>query len=194
MISRSLGAVRLPKLFAEAAVFWLNAALNRVSWRTRVSSDFLVKLLSVEGYHCYLPVKQKLVVTCSSKPYINGYVLFAQNFIAICRLYKSSWSSALWGRGFIAIYLSMDDSWSTACQNGFHGQLLLKFELVHGLPPARRTTSTTMHWGKNSFLWVSAPLCQSARGGRADRVSPKTIGAMGLCLPQSEKDTRPRGA
>ena len=77
---------------------------------------------------------------------------------------------------------------------GLHGQLLLNFEPVHGLPPARRTTSTTMYWGKNSFLWVSAPLCQSARGGRADRVSPKTIGAMGLCLPQSEKDMRPRGA
>ena len=97
---------------APFAVFWLNAALNRVSWRTRVSTDFLVKLLSVEGYHCYLPVKQNLVATCPSKPYVNGYVLFAQNFIAICRLYKSSWSSALWGRGFIAIYLSMDDSWS----------------------------------------------------------------------------------
>ena len=97
-------------------VFWLNAALNRVSWRTRDSTDFLVKLLSVEGYHCYLPVKQNLVATCSSKPYINGYVLFAQNFIAICRLYKSSWLSALWGRGFIAIYLSMDDSWSSSCQ------------------------------------------------------------------------------
>ena len=97
-------------------VFWLNAALNRVSWQTRDSTDFMFKFLSVEGHHCCLPVKQNLVATCSSKPYINGYVLFAQNFIAICRLYKSSWSSALWGRGFIAIYLSMDDSWSTSCQ------------------------------------------------------------------------------
>ena len=146
----------------------------------------------MEGYHCYLPVKQNLVATCPSKPYFNGHVLFAQNFIAICRLYKSSWSSALWGRGFIAIYLSMDDSWSTACQNGLHGQLLLNFEPVHGLPPARRMTSTTMSWRKTTrFLWVSSPRCPSARGGTADRVSPKTIGALGLCLPQSKKETRP---
>ena len=174
-------------------VFWLNAALNRVSWRTRDSGDFLSKLLSVEGYHCYLPVKQNLVATCSSKPYINGYVLFAQNFIAICRLYKSSWSSALWGRGFIAIYLSMDDSWSTACQNGLHGQLLLNFEPVHGLPPARRTTSTTMYWGKIiRFVGLCPAVPVGARWSRGSRFP--AIGAMGLCLPQSEKDMRPRGA
>ena len=121
-------------------------------------------------------------------------MLFAQNFIAICRFAKAR-GRLLVGEG--ASWLTTPPGESRGrllVKNKLHGQVLLNFEPLHGLPPARRTTSTTMYWGKNSFLWVSAPLCQSARGGRADRVSPKTIGAMGLCLPQSEKDTRPRGA
>ena len=76
---------------------------------------------------------------------------------------------------------------------GLHGQLLLNFEPVHGLPPARRTTSTTMYWGKIiRFVGLCPAVPVGARWSRGSRFP--AIGAMGLCLPQSEKDMRPRGA
>ena len=124
----------------------------------------------MEGYHCYLPVKQNLVATYPSKPYFNGHVLFAQNFIAICRFAKAR-GRLLVGEG--ASWLTTPPGESRGrllVKNKLHGQVILNFEPLHGLPPARRMTSTTMSWRKTTrFLWVSSPRCPSARGGRADR-------------------------
>ena len=137
----------------------------------------------------HLPVKQNLVVTCSSKPYINGYVLFAQNFIAICRLYKSSWSSALWGR---RASLLSTCQWMTRGQLGVKMDFMVsyfKFELVHGLPPAASGDSLTMV-GQNDFV----SLCPAVPIGGTVRsrslAFPREQWSNGTMLPKREGHTQ----
>ena len=98
----------------------------------------------MEGYHCYLLVKQNLVATCPSKPDFDGHVLFAQNFIAICRFAKAR-GRLLFGEGVSWLTTPPGESrGQPLVKNQLHGHLLVNFEPVHGHPPACRMTSITM--------------------------------------------------
>ena len=85
------------------AVFWLNAALNRVSWRTLIWTEFRSHMLTEEA----------LVVSCclGKSP---GKMPISEIFIAKFPSYRVSWSTACWGRGFMADYSSGKISWSAA--------------------------------------------------------------------------------